>query len=66
MLFILKAQQGGQIGLAVVGEFMEPYSDSPDDKAAAERYLDFLFGWSVSNLTHLHSCLTFQHLSLFG
>lgn len=47
-LKILQAQQGGQIGLALVGEFMEPLTDTPDDKAAAERYVDFLLGWSVS------------------
>ncbi|GMN64370.1 hypothetical protein TIFTF001_033448 [Ficus carica] len=45
-----QAQQGGQIGLALVGEFMEPLTDSPDNKAAAERYLDFLLGWYVEPL----------------
>ena len=47
ILTIFQAQQKGQIGIVVVGEFMEPLTDTPDDKAAAERYMDFLFGWSV-------------------
>ncbi|PON72197.1 Glycoside hydrolase [Trema orientale] len=45
-----QAEQGGQIGIVVVGEFMEPLTDTEDDKAAAERYLDFLFGWHLEPL----------------
>ncbi|XP_062118343.1 beta-glucosidase 24-like [Humulus lupulus] len=47
-----QAQQGGQIGIVVVGEFMEPLNNTPEDKAAAGRYLEFLFGWHLEPLTH--------------
>ncbi|KAM6594597.1 hypothetical protein CsatA_002300 [Cannabis sativa] len=42
--------QGGEIGIVVVGEFMEPLTDTEDDKAAAIRYMDFLFGWYLEPL----------------
>ncbi|XP_048330155.2 beta-glucosidase 24 [Ziziphus jujuba] len=45
-------QQGGQIGITNVGQFVEPYSDSPDDIAAAERVLDFTLGWYVEPLVY--------------
>ncbi|XP_062116007.1 beta-glucosidase 24-like isoform X2 [Humulus lupulus] len=46
-----QAKQGGQIGITLVGEFIEPLNpESPDDKAAAERYVDFLLGWFVEPL----------------
>ncbi|KAL5563264.1 hypothetical protein UlMin_033011 [Ulmus minor] len=47
-----QAELGGQIGISLVAEYMEPYSDSPDDKAAAQRYLDFLIGWYVEPLVY--------------
>uniref|UniRef100_A0A803P8B4 Uncharacterized protein n=1 Tax=Cannabis sativa TaxID=3483 RepID=A0A803P8B4_CANSA len=42
--------QGGEIGIVVVGEFMEPLTDTEDDKEAAIRYMDFLFGWYLEPL----------------
>lgn len=40
-------EQGGQIGLSLVGQYYEPYSNSPRDTAAAKRALDFELGWLV-------------------
>ncbi|XP_038683079.1 beta-glucosidase 24-like [Tripterygium wilfordii] len=42
--------QGGQIGISLVGQYFEPYSDSPEDKAAQKRALDFNLGWYVEPL----------------
>ncbi|XP_038709412.1 beta-glucosidase 24-like [Tripterygium wilfordii] len=42
--------QGGQIGISLVGQYYEPYSDSPEDKAAQKRALDFSLGWYVEPL----------------
>ncbi|KAL5565525.1 hypothetical protein UlMin_028689, partial [Ulmus minor] len=47
-----QAELGGQIGFSLVAEYMEPYLDSPDDKAAAQRYLEFLIGWYVEPLVY--------------
>ncbi|PRQ17020.1 putative beta-glucosidase [Rosa chinensis] len=40
-----QAKQGGQIGWSHVGQYVEPYSDTEEDKAAAKRILDFELGW---------------------
>ncbi|KAI3888000.1 hypothetical protein MKW92_021362 [Papaver armeniacum] len=40
-----KAQQGGEIGIAVDCEWAVPFSDKMEDKLAAARSLDFHFGW---------------------
>ncbi|PON72194.1 Glycoside hydrolase [Trema orientale] len=41
-----QAKQGGEIGIALVGEFVEPLNpDSSDDEAATKRCLDFPIGW---------------------
>ena len=44
--------QGGQIGISLVGQYFEPYSESSEDKAAAKRALDFNLGWLVKHLRH--------------
>ncbi|PON63682.1 Glycoside hydrolase [Trema orientale] len=44
--------QGGEIGLTLVGKYFEPYSESKDDKAAAERLLDFELGWFMEPLVY--------------
>ncbi|CAB4310939.1 unnamed protein product [Prunus armeniaca] len=45
-------KQGGQIGISLVGQYVEPYSDSAEDKAAAKRILDFELGWFVEPLVY--------------
>ncbi|MDF3129825.1 GH1 family beta-glucosidase [Kiritimatiellaeota bacterium B1221] len=35
----------GQIGIANNCDWREPYTDSPEDKAAAQEALEFFFGW---------------------
>ncbi|CAK9177967.1 unnamed protein product, partial [Ilex paraguariensis] len=41
--------QKGKIGITLASEWMEPLDDQDnDDVEAAERALDFLFGWSIS------------------
>ncbi|CAI5536021.1 unnamed protein product [Closterium sp. Naga37s-1] len=37
--------QGGQIGIAVDSEWAEPFSQHPDDVAAADRRMQFNLGW---------------------
>lgn len=43
----LKGDQGGQIGISLVGQYVEPFSNSIEDKAAAKRLMDFEIGWLV-------------------
>ncbi|CAI5958322.1 unnamed protein product [Closterium sp. NIES-65] len=38
-------QQGGQIGIPVDSEWAEPFSQHPDDVAAADRRIQFSLGW---------------------
>ncbi|KAL9439013.1 hypothetical protein AB3S75_024636 [Citrus x aurantiifolia] len=47
-----QAKQGGQIGLSLVSQFYEPLSNSSDDKAAAQRALDFQLGWYLNPLVY--------------
>ncbi|KAJ8747960.1 hypothetical protein K2173_007847 [Erythroxylum novogranatense] len=47
-----QADQGGEIGLTVVGEYYEPYSEAPEDKAAQQRILDFKLGWYMEPLVY--------------
>lgn len=48
----MQAKQGGEIGISLVGQYYEPYSESLDDKAAQERALDFQLGW-LESIPHL-------------
>ncbi|ONI35248.1 hypothetical protein PRUPE_1G525400 [Prunus persica] len=43
-------KQGGQIGISLVGQYAEPYSESLLDRAAAIRVLDFQLGWYMEPL----------------
>ncbi|XP_048445027.1 beta-glucosidase 24-like [Pyrus x bretschneideri] len=45
-------KQGGQIGISLVGQYVMPYSNSAEDKAAAERILDFELGWFMEPLVY--------------
>ena len=44
------AHQGGQIGMANNCDWREPLTDSPEDKAAAQRALEFFLGWFADPL----------------
>ncbi|KAK8562895.1 hypothetical protein V6N12_010959 [Hibiscus sabdariffa] len=45
-----QATQGGQIGMSLVAQYYEPYSNTSLDKKAARRGMDFEFGWFVDPL----------------
>ncbi|KAJ0031479.1 hypothetical protein Pint_14011 [Pistacia integerrima] len=45
-----QTKQLGKIGLSLVGQYYEPYSDSEDDKLAAKRAMDFDLGWYMEPL----------------
>jgi beta-galactosidase len=38
-------KQNGQIGITNNCDWREPFTDSPEDRAAAQRALEFYFGW---------------------
>ncbi|XP_053185093.1 lactase/phlorizin hydrolase-like [Scomber japonicus] len=41
-----RARQGGKVGIALNSDWAEPMDSSkPEDKAAADRYLQFMLGW---------------------
>ncbi|PQP91809.1 beta-glucosidase 24 [Prunus yedoensis var. nudiflora] len=42
--------QGGQIGISLVGQYAEPHSESLLDRAAAKRVLDFQLEWYMEPL----------------
>ncbi|BAT91791.1 hypothetical protein LR48_Vigan05g196900 [Vigna angularis] len=46
-----KEHQKGMIGITLNTQWYEPYSDDKFDKEAAERALDFMFGWYMKPLT---------------
>ncbi|XP_047176537.1 isoflavonoid 7-O-beta-apiosyl-glucoside beta-glycosidase-like, partial [Vigna umbellata] len=46
-----KDDQNGVIGITLISRWFEPYSNTEADKKAAERALDFLFGWYMQPLT---------------
>eukprot|EP01018_Ginkgo_biloba_P014657 Gb_10041 [translate_table: standard] len=43
-------KQGGVIGITVDGEGAEPFTDAVEDKAAAQRRLEFQLGWFLDPL----------------
>lgn len=42
---MMKATQGGEIGIVLCMEDYIPYSSKPEDVAASERLSDFFSGW---------------------
>jgi hypothetical protein len=54
---ILQANQGGLIGITLLGSWHEPLTDTPQDSAAAARMNDFHIGWLVLNILVLRSKL---------
>ncbi|WVZ00803.1 hypothetical protein V8G54_026872 [Vigna mungo] len=46
-----KKNQKGMIGITLNTQWYEPYSETEEDKEAAKRALDFMFGWYMEPLT---------------
>ncbi|CAN6214124.1 unnamed protein product [Urochloa humidicola] len=46
-----QAKQKGKIGITLVSNWMIPYSSSKQDKDAAKRALEFMYGWFMDPLT---------------
>ncbi|KAF3958079.1 hypothetical protein CMV_016971 [Castanea mollissima] len=44
--------QKGSIGISLVSDWYEPFSNARHDRDAAQRALDFIFGWFVDPLTN--------------
>ncbi|XVF11560.1 hypothetical protein REPUB_Repub08aG0038200 [Reevesia pubescens] len=49
-----QAAQGGQIGMSLVGQYSEPYSNTLLDRYAAKRSMDFELGWFMEPLVRGH------------
>ncbi|KAI5428588.1 hypothetical protein KIW84_033547 [Lathyrus oleraceus] len=49
---ILIAIQGGEIGLALSSGRYVPYSSNPEDVVAAQRLMDFYWGWVLDPVFH--------------
>ncbi|KAI6702998.1 hypothetical protein NL676_012134 [Syzygium grande] len=47
-----QAEQGGEIGICLVGQYFEPYSESSEDKQAAQRAQDFYLGWFMDPMVY--------------
>ncbi|CAI0397131.1 unnamed protein product [Linum tenue] len=52
----------GEIGITLVTFWFEPYSDSQADNDAAERAMDFMFGWFMNPVTYGHYPRTMKDL----
>ncbi|XP_022735952.1 LOW QUALITY PROTEIN: beta-glucosidase 13-like [Durio zibethinus] len=57
-----QAAQGGQIGMSVVGQYSEPYSNTLLDRDAAERCMDFELGWFMEPLVRGQYPLSMRRL----
>jgi beta-glucosidase/6-phospho-beta-glucosidase/beta-galactosidase len=58
-----KAAQGGEVGLVVDCEWAEPFSEKAEDQIAAQRRIDFQFGWYVA--VHIPNVSNIQHGHIF-
>lgn len=47
-----QASQKGEIGIAIITYWMLPYSNAKQDRDAASRALDFMFGWFMDPITY--------------
>ncbi|KAF7139428.1 hypothetical protein RHSIM_Rhsim07G0051400 [Rhododendron simsii] len=47
-----QASQKGQIGITLVSQWFVPYSNSKSNIEAAQRALDFMYGWFIHPLTY--------------
>ncbi|KAK6261908.1 hypothetical protein QUC31_007724 [Theobroma cacao] len=57
-----QAAQGGQIGLSLVGQYYEPYSNTLFDRVAAKRAMDFELGWFMEPLVRGEYPLSMRRL----
>ncbi|PIA51291.1 hypothetical protein AQUCO_01100256v1 [Aquilegia coerulea] len=57
-----KDTQGGEVGISLVGIWCPPYSDSPEDLAAAERIRDFRMGWCLEPFFYGHYPISMKNL----
>ncbi|XP_052188878.1 beta-glucosidase 12-like isoform X2 [Diospyros lotus] len=46
-----QASQKGKIGITLIAHWMIPYSETKQDRHAAKRAIDFMFGWFMHPLT---------------
>ncbi|CAL1353732.1 unnamed protein product [Linum trigynum] len=49
-----KASQGGEVGITIVTFWFVPYTDTTADIDAAQRSLDFMYGWYMDPITYGH------------
>ncbi|XP_057834160.2 beta-glucosidase 12-like [Cryptomeria japonica] len=54
--------QKGLIGITLASHWMVPYSKSTSDKKAAQRAIDFMFGWFMDPITEGKYPLTMRNL----
>ncbi|XP_022738214.1 beta-glucosidase 13-like [Durio zibethinus] len=57
-----QATQGGQIGMSLVGQYYEPYSNTLFDRIAAKRAMDFELGWFMEPLVRGQYPLSMRRL----
>ncbi|KAJ4971084.1 hypothetical protein NE237_004183 [Protea cynaroides] len=57
-----QASQKGKIGIAVNSHWMVPFSEDVSNYVAAERALDFMYGWFMQPLTYGHYPESMQSL----
>ena len=62
LLLSFTEKQGGQIGISRIGEHVEPYSESTEDRAAVKRNLDFELGWYTEPLVYGDYPKSMRHL----
>ncbi|KAL6341650.1 hypothetical protein AAG906_032771 [Vitis piasezkii] len=48
----VQASQKGKIGITIVSHWFIPFSNTTNDQNAAERALDFMYGWYMDPLTY--------------
>ncbi|KAK4384037.1 Furcatin hydrolase [Sesamum angolense] len=60
--FFVTANSKGEIGISLVAHWMEPYSSNKLDVQAAERALDFMYGWFLHPLVYGDYPRTMQSL----
>jgi beta-glucosidase len=41
----MQMEQKGKVSITIVSNWIIPYSNSKEDKDAAKRALDFMYGW---------------------